>query len=117
MIGALAAIPIAGPIAAAIAGVGVLLANVFAGAGDVHRSIEAREPGRTAAAAKSPDVPIRTHALRLHAGGRPQQFHALTWNALVSACSLHNWERRTGVHCGSPTGRVSLQNFTRRLEL
>lgn len=87
LIGALAAIPIAGPIAAAVAGVGILLANVFAGCGDT--CVEA-----TKLANEAEPLLLQNLQTYLSAPTRYASFQAaalnnydLTWNALVSGCS------------------------------
>jgi len=87
LIGSLAAIPIAGPIAAAIAGIGVLLANVFAGCGstctEAANLANNAEPLLQENLDTYMSAPVHYQSLQTAALANFNN----TWNALVQACS------------------------------
>lgn len=86
LIGSLAAIPIAGPIAAAIAGIGVLLANVFAGCGNT--CVEATDLANQAEPILLQNLQTYMSAPVHYASLQAAALNnfTLTWNALVQAC-------------------------------
>lgn len=87
MVAVLASIPIAGPIAAAVAGVGLLLANVFSGCGQT--CVEASNLANQAEPLLLQNLQTYLSAPVHYASLQAATLNnfALTWQALVSACS------------------------------
>jgi hypothetical protein len=87
LVGALNGIPIAGPIAAAVASIGVLLANVFSGCGNT--CVEATNLANQAEPLLLQNLQTYLSAPVHYASLQAAALNnfTLTWNALVQACS------------------------------